>query len=300
MIELKHLRTLRALQQGGSLAAAGQLLHLSASALSHQLAELEQRVGTALYLRKSRPLRFTQEGEWLLALAAECLPRIEELEQRLKGKVSTRQPLRLAIECHSCIHWLAPALKGFPEGHGGEIEFVTGQSFAPQEALVHGELDLVLTSDVQPSDLLYYAPLFDYEMRLVLAPDHPLAEVELITPVLVASETLLSYPVASERLDVIRQFLQPARLQPARIRQGDNSLMLVQMAAAGWGVAVLPSWVSREFEQQGVVVSRPLGDGLWRRLYGAQRLRDREDPAQLALLERIRLNSKHMVPLYSP
>lgn len=294
MIELKHLRTLRALQQGGSLAAAGQLLHLSASALSHQLAELEQRVGTSLYLRKSRPLRFTQEGEWLLTLAADCLPRIDELEWRLKGKVSAKQPLRLAIECHSCIHWLAPALKGLPESCGCEIEFVTGQSFAPQEALVHGELDLVLTSDVQPSEALYYAPLFDYEMRLVLAPDHPLAQVASVTPELLALETLLSYPVASERLDVIRQFLQPAKQQPARIRQGDNTLMLVQMAAAGWGVTVLPSWVSREFEQQGLVVSRALGTGLWRRLYGAQRLRDRENPEQLALLARIRQSSQNM------
>ena len=296
MIELKHLRTLRALQQGGSLAAAGQLLHLSASALSHQLAELEQRVGTSLYLRKSRPLRFTQEGEWLLALAAECLPRIDELEWRLKGKVSAKQPLRLAIECHSCIHWLAPALKGLPETCGCEIEFVTGQSFAPQEALVHGELDLVLTSEVQPSDAIHYQPLFDYEMRLVLAPDHPLTLVDEITPERLAPETLLSYPVESSRLDVVRQFLQPAGLQAARIRQGDNTLMLVQMAAAGWGVTVLPSWVSREFEQQGLVVSRPLGSGLWRRLYGAMRLREKGRPDLRRLLEQVQRSGERRCP----
>ena len=85
MIELKHLRTLRALQQGGSLAAAAERLHLSASALSHQLAELEQRVGVPLYLRKSRPLSFTREGQWLLELADECLPKVEALERRPAG-----------------------------------------------------------------------------------------------------------------------------------------------------------------------------------------------------------------------
>ena len=287
MIELKHLRTLRALQQGGSLAAAAERLHLSASALSHQLAELEQRVGVPLYLRKSRPLSFTREGQWLLALADECLPKVEALERRLAGEDLQPGPLRLAIECHSCIHWLSPALKGLPEGLSREIEFVTGLGFAPQEALLQGELDLVLTSEVQPSEAIYYQPLFDYEMRLVLAPDHPLACAEEISPERLAPETLLSYPVESARLDVVRQFLQPARVQPARIRQGDNTLMLVQMAAAGWGVAVLPSWVSREFEQQGLVLSRSLGKGLWRRLFGAVRVKERERPDLALLLARI-------------
>ena len=287
MIEFKHLRTLRALQQGGSLAAAAERLHLSASALSHQLAELEQRVGSPLYLRKSRPLSFTREGQWLLELANEFLPKVEALERRLAGQEQSEGPLRLAIECHSCIHWLSPALKGLPEGLSREIEFVTGLGFAPQEALLQGELDLVLTSEVQPSDAIHYQPLFDYEMRLVLAPDHPLTLVDEITPERLAPETLLSYPVESSRLDVVRQFLQPAGLQAARIRQGDNTLMLVQMAAAGWGVTVLPSWVSREFEQQGLVVSRPLGSGLWRRLYGAMRLREKGRPDLRRLLEQV-------------
>lgn len=287
MIELKHLRTLRALQQGGSLAAAAERLHLSASALSHQLAELEQRVGVPLYLRKSRPLSFTREGQWLLELADECLPKVEALEQRLAGQAPSQGPLRLAIECHSCIHWLSPALKGLPEGLSRELEFVTGLGFAPQEALLQGELDLVLTSEVQPSEAIYYQPLFDYEMRLVLTPEHPLTRADEITPQLLAPETLLSYPVESARLDVVRQFLQPARLQAARIRQGDNTLMLVQMAAAGWGVAVLPSWVSREFEQQGLVVSRSLGKGLWRRLFGAVRVKERERQDLGLLLARI-------------
>ena len=111
-----------------------------------------------------------------------------------------------------------------------------------------------------------------------------------------APETLLSYPVESSRLDVVRQFLQPAGLQAARIRQGDNTLMLVQMAAAGWGVTVLPSWVSREFEQQGLVVSRPLGSGLWRRLYGAMRLREKGRPDLRRLLEQVQRSGERRCP----
>lgn len=59
MIEIKHLKTLQALRNCGSLAAAAASLHQTQSALSHQFSDLEQRLGFRLFVRKSQPLRFT-------------------------------------------------------------------------------------------------------------------------------------------------------------------------------------------------------------------------------------------------
>ena len=296
MIELKHLRTLAALQQSGTLRGAAEQLHLSVSALSHQLAELEARLGGPLFLRKSRPLQFTREGEWVLGLAAACLPKVDAVQRRLLGDSEPQtEPLRLAIECHSCMHWLAPALSQWLTQAGRELDFVPGQSFEAQQALLLGTVDVVLTSDVQASADIHYAPLFDYEMRLVAAPDHPLLQEELLSPARLAQETLLSYPVDASRLDVVRHFLAPAGASPQRIRHGENTLMLVQMAAAGWGVTVLPSWASREFEAQGLVVSRSLGPGLFRRLYGAVRVRERESQLHVSLFEQIRAASVRLM-----
>ncbi|HHH12985.1 MAG TPA: LysR family transcriptional regulator, partial [Thiolapillus brandeum] len=58
-IDLKHLRTLSALAETGSLTAAAERLHLTQSALSHQLKALEAQLGAPLFVRKSRPLRLT-------------------------------------------------------------------------------------------------------------------------------------------------------------------------------------------------------------------------------------------------
>lgn len=69
MIEIKHLKTLQALRNSGSLAAAAAVLHQTQSALSHQFSDLEQRLGFRLFVRKSQPLRFTPQGEVLLQLA---------------------------------------------------------------------------------------------------------------------------------------------------------------------------------------------------------------------------------------
>ena len=76
MIEIKHLKTLQALRNSGSLAGAAAALHQTQSALSHQFSDLEQRLGFRLFVRKSQPLRFTPQGEILLQLANQVLPQI--------------------------------------------------------------------------------------------------------------------------------------------------------------------------------------------------------------------------------
>lgn len=173
MIELKHLRTLQALRNTGSLAAAAAQLHQTQSALSHQFSDLEQRLGFKLFVRKSQPLRFTAQGEILLQLAEQVLPQIQQALQACHEPHQTT--LRIAIECHSCIQWLTPALDNFRSYFPQVVmDFKSGVTFDPQPALQQGELDLVLTSDILPRSGLHYSPMFDFEVRLILAPDHPL------------------------------------------------------------------------------------------------------------------------------
>ncbi|RTF15826.1 HTH-type transcriptional regulator MetR [Serratia marcescens] len=269
MIELKHLRTLQALRSSGSLAGAAAQLHQTQSALSHQFSDLEQRLGFKLFVRKSQPLRFTAQGEILLQLAEQVLPQISQALQACHEPHQTT--LRIAIECHSCIQWLTPALDNFRQRFPQVVmDFPSGVTFDPQPALQQGELDLVMTSDILPRSGLHYSPMFDFEVRLVLAPDHPLAGKPHIEPADLSDETLLIYPVQRQRLDIWRHFLQPAGVNPA-LKNVDNTLLLIQMVSARMGIAALPHWVVESFERQGLVVTKTLGDGLWSRLYAAVR-----------------------------
>lgn len=84
--------------------------------------------------------------------------------------------------------------------------------------------------------------MFDFEVRLVLAPEHPLAMKTQVTPEDLAAETLLIYPVQRGRLDIWRHFLQPAGISP-QLKSVDNTLLLIQMVAARMGIAALPHWV---------------------------------------------------------
>ncbi len=278
MIELKHLRTIASLRETGSLTATATALHLTQSALSHQIKELESRLGGQLFLRKTRPVKFTSEGDILLRLADEVLPRFAKAENAIASlKEDVNGRLHMAIECHSCFQWLMPALKEYQLSWPSvALDFSSGFGFEPLPALMSGELDLVITSDIQTRSEVHFEPLFDFEMRLITAINHPLAEKKAITPQDIADQTLISYPVQKQRLDVVKHFLQPAGIEPAKWKQCDNTLMLVQMVSAGLGVAALPNWAISEFSRQGLIASIPLSDGLWRRLFAAVRSSERD------------------------
>jgi len=103
IIELRHLRTLLALEETGSVSLAAQRVFLTQSALSHQLRVLEIYFDTPLFERKTSPIRFTPAGERLLKLGHELLPRVAAAERDLMQIVQGEAGgLRIAGECHTC------------------------------------------------------------------------------------------------------------------------------------------------------------------------------------------------------
>lgn len=277
MLEIRHLETLTAIRDGGSLLEAAERLHLTQSALSHQLRELESRLGTPLLNRRTRPARLTTAGLRVLALADEVLPHIRATERELQRLAAGRTGrLHLAIECHSCFQWLMPALDTF-RGQWPEVsmDLSAAFSFAPLPALVRGDLDLVITSDPQPLEAVEYIPLFRYEVVLAVAQANPLAGSKFIDPAQLADQVLITYPVDKQRLDVFTQFLDPADVEPASIRRAELTPIIAQLVASNRGVAALPNWALTEYLDQGWMNVVHLGpQGVWCTLYAAVRTED--------------------------
>ena len=61
-LELRHLRTIRAIHQAGGLARAADMMNMTQSALSHQVAGLEAQVGMELFVRRSKPMTLSAAG----------------------------------------------------------------------------------------------------------------------------------------------------------------------------------------------------------------------------------------------
>lgn len=273
MLDIRHLQLLVALREQGSLASAADELHVTASAVSHQLKEIENYYEVSLVNRRTRPLSFTIAGQEVLKLADSVLPQLYRTTANIRRLAHGQTgQLRLASECHSCFDWLMPILNRYRrEWQDVDLDFASGFEPQPHEMLLNNDIDVLITASPLPIDGLAYLPLFEYESRLVVAPTHELADKPKIVPSDLAIQTLISYPVEQERLDIMVQFLLPAGIMPAAIRTTELTAMLIQLVASERGVAALPDWVVAEYEKKGWVVSKRLGDGVVCQLYAATR-----------------------------
>src|SRR3569833_4001913 len=113
-LEIRHLRSLLAIDEEASLARAAERVHLTQSALSKQIKAMEQYYGVPLFLRNTKPLRLTAAGRTLLALAARVQPAIAQAARGLLRVANgERGRLHIAIDCHACFEWLMPVLEAF-------------------------------------------------------------------------------------------------------------------------------------------------------------------------------------------
>lgn len=269
ILEIRHLRTLIALRDAGSLLRAAQLLNLTQSALSHQVKRLEDRYGAALFERKSVPPQFSATGLRLLALADAVLPQLEEAERDVARLALGRAgQLRIAVECHTCFDWLMPAMDAFrlrwPEV---ELDIVSGFHPDPIALVLQNRADVAIVSEADATEPVDFHPLFSFEIVALLANSHPLVAKSCLNAKDFANETLITYPVPDEMLDLVRQVLEPAGIRPAR-RTTELTIAMLQLVASGRGVAALPLWAVQSYLERGYVSARPVGEkGLTGHLY---------------------------------
>jgi len=280
-IEFRHLRTIRAIHQAGGLARAAEMLHITQSALSHQIKGLEDQAGVELFVRRSKPLRLSAAGQRLLRVAERILPEIEALEHEFAGlREGSAGRLHMAIECHACFEWLFPVLERFRRSWAEvDVDIRPGLAFDALPALQKEEVDLVVSSDPEDLPGITFKPLFDYEPVFVASAQHPLAAKPFVEAKDFAGEALITYPVDRSRLDVFTELLTPARVEPDSVRQVELTAVILMLVASGRGVAVLPDWVVRELRTSADYVTRPLtAQGKTKRLYAAIREADADKP----------------------
>jgi LysR family transcriptional regulator, regulator for metE and metH len=288
MLERIHLAIVREVEKQGSLTAAANVLCVTQSALSHSMKKLEQQLKTDIWVREGRSLRLTQAGQYLLAVANRVLPQLSLAEDRLRQFAQgERGTLRIGMECHPCYQWLlkvvSPYLAAWPDV---DVDVMQKFQFGGIGALFGYEIDLLVTPDPLFKPGLKFEPVFDYEQVLVVARNHMLAEADYVEPRQLMDEVLITYPVATDRLDIYNQFLLPAGVTPKRHKTIETTDIMMQMVASGRGVAALPRWLVREFASKVDVVPVRLGpDGIAKQIFLGAREADLETDYLQAFIE---------------
>jgi LysR family transcriptional regulator for metE and metH len=252
MLERIHLSVLLEVERQGSLTAAAEVLCVTQSALSHSMKKLEQQLGTDIWLREGRSLRLTQAGQYLHAVARRLLPQLDLAEERLRQYAQgERGTLRIGMECHPCYQWLlkivSPYLAAWPLV---DVDVKQKFQFGGIGALFGHEIDLLVTPDPMIRPGIRFEPVFGYEQVLVVHRGHPWAAQEEVRPEQLAEETLITYPVPLDRLDIYNMFLLPASCAPRKHKTIETTDIMLQMVASGRGVTALPKWLVTDYAPQ--------------------------------------------------
>lgn len=281
MLERSHLAILREIDRRGTLTEAAERLFLTQSALSHAIKKLEHHYGTAIWVKEGRQLRLTRAGQYLLGLANRLLPQFEHAEILMQQyALGQRGTLRIGMECHPCYQWLlkivAPFLSAWPDV---DVDVKQAFKFGGMAALFGYDIDVLITPDPLLKEGVVFTPVFDYEQVLVVAADHQLANAAYVTPPQLAEQTLISYPVDIERLDIFNQFLLPANCSPKNHKTIETTDIILQMVAAGRGVAAFPDWLVAEYQGKTSTRFKPLRlgkKGIFKQIHLGVRVDDNE------------------------
>lgn len=243
-LESPHLRLVAEVARAESVTRAADRLHVTQSAVSHQLRDIEHKLGTALFVRAGRRMVPTAAGRLIAAAADDVLTTIRRVEGQVEqvARHSGGQ-LRVCTHCYTGYSWLPSLVAELGRRYPGfTLQIAPEYTVDPIAALLDAELDLAIMNEESADHRLRHRELFDDEHVVVVPASHRWASRTFVAPDELAAEPLYLYSRSLEHSFLMRQVFRPLGITPGRVTYLQLSEGILAMVRAGMGVTVLPRW----------------------------------------------------------
>lgn len=246
-MDLQKLRGFYWTAHFGSVSSAARMIHISQSAVSHQLKSLEAELGAKLYERTRRGITLTPEGERLLEYARTVIQVVEDLCHEfddLRGRPAGL--VRLAAFRGITTYSLPDIVQRFNTAHPLVRLRITSKIRDSEilDLTRAGEVDLGVTSSWNDFTGLAFLPYADFDMYACTARDHPWAERrERLTLGDLAGQPLLLYEQGTAIRARIDQIFASHGVVPDVTVEAGGSQALVEYVKRGLGVGIVSGLV---------------------------------------------------------
>jgi DNA-binding transcriptional LysR family regulator len=266
-MDLRQLEILQAIAETGSFTACGRKLHVSQSAISRQIALLEEELGEPLFLRVGRHVRMTPAAESLVQLGQRVFLDIRDTVGAITDHTRTlRGTLRLAGGMTVCLYVFPPLLKHVKRTHPDlDIRVTVASAARSLDEIRAGRYDAgLLTLPVEESDL-ETVPVMREELLLLTMPTHRLAHKKRIEPHDLAQEPFVLFEAGSATRRVIDRMFVTEQIEPTVVMDTENVEIIKAMVKTGLGISIVPyQAVAREVRAGQFFCSRVEGHELVR------------------------------------
>jgi LysR family transcriptional regulator for metE and metH len=233
-----------AIAASGSVTQAARDLHLTQSAISHQLRGIEDRLGTPLFLRLGKRMVLTAAGERVLVTARRVLDDVRSTEEDVRRLGASEAGLvRVCAQCNTGYHWLPQLVEVFRRRHPTvDVSLALECTIRPVEALLEGKLDVAIVTERIGHEHVKVRPLFEDEHAAIVAPDHPFASRAFVRPQDLAAERLLLYSSSPDDSFTIQRILRPSGVTAPRVSFVMLTEAILEMVKARLGISVMQTW----------------------------------------------------------
>lgn len=256
-LEIRHFRLVQAIASTGSLSAAARGLHLTQSALSHQLKVLEETLEGGLFHRHGKKMVITPFGLRVLETAEKLLSELLSMHNDLdRLKQGSDTCIRMATECYTAFHWLPRVIPIYQQLRPDvRIQLHPEISNNLTEQLTSGELDIAIR--MAPANQKFSNHLlFCDEIVVVMSPGHPLALSDSIHPEQLLDQHLMLYHSGKSRL--LRAIFNEAQISKLRVTEMPLTEAILEWCSANLGITVMAGWTAKRWVDAGDVVLRPV------------------------------------------
>jgi LysR family transcriptional regulator for metE and metH len=260
-VEIRHLRLIKCVAEEGSITKAIAKLHLTQSALSHQLKEAEYQLGTRIFLRVSKKMILTKAGEKLYTTANEILTKLSEAEGEIKKMVYGESgEIRISTECYTSYHWLPSLMRQFHLLYPNvDLKIEMEATHCPLQKLLQGKLDVAITSDPIRDQNIEYTELFQDEMFALVHDTHPWVKRKFVTAEDFADQNLIIHSLPMETVTIHQAVLAPAGVVPKKIIILPLTEASVEMVRAQMGIIVMAKWALKPYLQDDALKTVKIG-----------------------------------------
>ena len=271
-LDSRHLRLVAEVAQTESVTRAADRLNVTQSAVSHQIRELEHKLGTPVFVRSGRRMLPTPAGRLLVEAAGHVLDAIGDVEAKVSQMArQVAGQLRVSAHCHTGYHWLPAIVDGLRQKYPTfEVQISPEYTLDPIAALLDAKLDLVIMNDRSTDRRLRFVELFDDEHVVIVPRSHRWAKETHVTPQELVTEQLYLYSRSIDDSFVVQKVLRPAGVELRRVAYLQLTEGILEMVKAGMGVSVLPKWsVTGAVASGELKAVRINKGGVFRRWYAA-------------------------------
>jgi LysR family transcriptional regulator for metE and metH len=272
-IALHHFRLVDTISKEGTLTKAAKTLHLTQSALSHQLRELERELDVPIFDRQGKRLHLSDQGYRFLRSSEKILAEIKALEEDISNyKMGRTGKLTISMQCYTAYHWLPGIIKYYKKRWPDiNIQILSEATRRPLEYLMNGDLDIGIIRTQMVNTRIRYEPIFEDQLMAVLSKDHPLAQKDVIEICDFQDQELILplYDPSYQDTPVIEALIEAQHVKPKTLHRIHYTDATIEMVNAELGITVMADWIVEPYLKDRNIVVKPLHHSIAKRAWFA-------------------------------